>query len=144
LFQHLYLSRAILGSKSKALTDGGAVTFATFTIADAAMYSGEIIYNVKAVKGTGLQVLAGRARFTAARVGTNYYVSVSQVGTETVAASTGTLVPTVGATGGISISGTGGVISLAASYDTSFASPDSFVGNFRFDSPDAALALTFP
>ena len=138
LYTSVFASRATLGSKSKALTDGGAVTFATFTIADAAMYSGEVIYNVKAVKGTGLQVLASRVRFTAARVGTNYYVSVSTVGTDTTAVSTGTL------SCPISISGTGGVISLVATADTSFASPDSLVGQFRFDSPDAGLTLTFP
>ena len=134
----LYLSRATLGSKSKALTDGSPVTFATFTIADAAMYSGEIIYNVKAVKGTDLQVLASKVRFTAARVGTNYYVTINEVGTASTAVSTGTL------TCPISISGTGGVISLVATADTSFASPDSLVGQFRFDSPDAGLTLTFP
>ena len=138
LWRTLLLQRAALGSKSKALTDGSPVTFATFTIADAAMYSGEIIYNVKAAKGTDRQVLASKVRFTAARVGTNYYVGISEVGSATTAVSTGTL------SCPITISGTGGVISLVATADTSFASPDSLVGQFRFDSPDAALALTFP
>ena len=138
LWQNVYFSRAALGSKSKALTDGSPVTFATFAIADGAMYSGEVIYNVKAVKGTDVQVLANKARFTAARVGTTYYVSVAAIGSDVASVSTGTL------TCPISISGTGGVISLVATADTSFASPDSLVGQFRFDSPDAALALTFP
>jgi hypothetical protein len=144
LYTNGFFSRATLGSKSKAITDGSATAFATATLADGATFAGEAIYSVTAVKGTDLQILSGRFRFAAARVGTNYYVSVSQVGTETVAASTGSLVPTASATGGISISGTGGVITFSANYDTSFASPDSMAINVRFDSPNSTLALTFP
>lgn len=133
---NLHLSRATLGSKSKAITDNTATDFATFTIADGATYTGEVIYKVKSVKGTALQALAGRARFAATREGSTYTVAVSEVGTQTLAAATGTL------TGAISIAGTAGVVTLTATFDTSQSSPDSMTIDWRVDSPDASLALT--
>lgn len=136
-FSAVNLSRATLGSKTKTLTDATPTTFATFTIADGAVYSGEITYAVKAVSGTSLQNLKGRVQFSATREGTTYTVSISEMGTQTIAAVTGTL------TGAISISGTGGVITLSANFDSSLSAP-TLTGSFRFDSVDSGLTLTFP
>jgi hypothetical protein len=132
-----FFSRAILGSKSKALTDASATAFATFTIADGATYGGEVIYSVVSTQGTAKQRLDGRARFSATREGATYTVTVNEIGTQTLAAAAGTL------TGAIEISGAAGVITLSANFNTS-QTPDTFVGNFRFDSTDAGLTLAFP
>ena len=127
----------VLGSKSKALVDATPTAFATFTIANGATYTGEVIYKIKAIQGTSLQALAGRVRFAATREGTTYTVVVNEVGTQLLAAVAGTL------TGAIEISGAAGVVTLAANFNTSLT-PTTFTIDARFDSPDAGLALTFP
>jgi lysophospholipase L1-like esterase len=131
---------ATLGSKSKAIVDGTPTAFATFTIADAASYSGKIIYNVKAVKGTALQDLFGEVGFSATREGTTYTAVVgttAEAASQVLAAAAGTL------TGGITIACTAGVCTLSATYDTSQSSPDSFTLKYRFNSPDAGLVLSW-
>jgi hypothetical protein len=137
MWRSVAVTRATLGSKSKAITDGSATAFATFTIADGATYTGEVIYKVKAVQGTSLQALAGRVRFAATREGATYTVVVNEVGAQLLAAVAGTL------TGAIEISGAAGVVTLAANFNTSLT-PTTFTIDARFDSPDAGLALTFP
>lgn len=134
---NLYLSRATLGSKSKAIVDATPTAVATFTIADGATYGGKLIYNIVSTQGTAKQRLDGEARFSATREGSTYTVTINEIGTQTLAAAAGTL------TGAMQIAGTGGVVTISANFNTS-QTPDTFVCNLRFDSPDAALALTFP
>ncbi len=138
-FKTLYLSRATLGSKSKALTDASATNFASFTIADGETYTGEVIYKVTMAEGAAggaRQALAGRVRFAATREGSTYTAVVNEVGTQLLAAAAGTL------TGSISIAGAAGVVTLSANFDTSQAGPDVFKIDYRFDSCDAGLAIT--
>lgn len=133
------VARVVKGSAGKAITDGSATAFATFTIADGASYSGEVFYSVKAAKATARQVLHGRVSFAATREGSTY---TAVVGTthealeQTLAAAAGTL------TGGVTIACTGGVCTFSATFDTSQATPDSFAINYRIDSPDAGLTVT--
>lgn len=124
---------AILGSRTKIISDGNPVAFATFTIADGAVASGEILYSVKSVKTTALQVLVGRVRFAATREGSTYTVSIAEVGTQTLAANAGTL------TGNISIAATAGVVTFTATFDTSQSAPDFVTLFYRFESPDALV-----
>lgn len=130
----VYVSRATLGSKTKAIADASATGFATFTIADGATYGGEIIYSVVSTQGTAKQRLDGRARFSVTREGVTYTVAVNEMGTQTLAAAAGTL------TGAIEIAATGGVVTMSANFNTS-QTPDTFVINYRFDSTDL-LTLT--
>ena len=136
-WKNLYLSRATLGSKSKAIVDATPTAVATFTIADGATYGGKLIYNIVSTQGTAKQRLDGEARFSATREGSTYTVTINEIGTQTLAAAEGTL------TGAMQIAGTAGVVTISANFNTS-QTPDTFVCNLRFDSPDAALALTFP
>ncbi len=122
---------AVLGSRSKVISDGNPVAFATFTIADGAVASGEILYAVKSVKTTALQVLCGRVRFAATREGSTYTVSIAEVGTQALAAAAGTL------TGGISIAAAAGVVTFTATFDTNQSAPDFVTIFYRFESPDA-------
>jgi len=139
LFTNLFMSRATLGSKAKAIADASPTAFATFTIADAASYSGKVIYSVKAVKGTALQTLFGEVGFSATREGSTYTAvvgTIAETASQVLAAAAGTL------TGGVTIACTGGVCTLSANFDTSQATPDTFIFNYRFNSTDAALAIT--
>lgn len=129
----------VFGSKTKAIVDATPTAFATFTIADGASYSGEIIYNVKAVKATAIQNLFGKVGFSATREGSTYTAVVgttAETASQVLAAAAGTL------TGGVTIACTAGVCTFSATFDTSQASPDSFAINSRFSSPDAALTVT--
>ncbi len=124
---------AVLGSRTKIISDGNPVAFATFTIADGAVASGEILYSVKSVKTTALQVLVGRVRFAATREGSTYTVSVAEVGTQTLAANAGTL------TGDISVAATAGVVTFTATFDSSQSAPDFVTLFYRIESPDALV-----
>ena len=133
-------SGVLLGSKATALTDATPTAFATFTIADATTYGGKIIYSVVAVKGTALQRLDGEVRFNATREGSTYTATVGTTHEalgQVLSAAAGTL------TGGVTIACTAGVCTLSATFDTSQATPDTFVFNGRFDSPDAGLTVTW-
>lgn len=124
---------AVLGSRAKTLTDATPTAFATVTIADGAMRSGEILYSVRSAKGTALQALTGKVRFAATREGAVYTVSIAEVGAQALAAAAGTL------TGAIAISASAGVVTFTATFDTSQSSPDSMTVLYRFDSPDALV-----
>lgn len=130
-------SGSTLGSRTKTLTSGSPVNFATFAIASGAAYSGEIIYSVKAVKSGALQRLAGKVRFCATNESGVFALSIAEIGmNQTLAALVGTLAGT------ISISAATTTATLTATFTTSQASPDSFTLYYRFDSPDTGLVVT--
>lgn len=103
-YKDVHVSRATLGSKTKALTEGAATTVATVAVpqtAGANFAAGEVRYTVYASDGTDTQTLNGSAFFSAVnKAGTETcQLTDDQIGTE--AASAGTLVCTVACATGL-------------------------------------------
>lgn len=91
---HAYLSRATLGSKTKTLTESSATGFVDIAVTAGQRISGEVIYEVYAADATDFQTITGRLRYAAVNKAGTTTVTVSEVGTQTTAVSTGTLTAT--------------------------------------------------
>lgn len=94
LWTTAYLSRSILGSKTKTLTESSATGFVDIAVTAGQRISGEVIYEVYAADATDFQTITGRLRYAAVNKAGTTTVTVSEVGTQTTAVSTGTLTAT--------------------------------------------------
>lgn len=90
---------AILGAKTKTLTESSATGFVDIAVTAGQRISGEVIYEVYAADATDFQTITGRLRYAAVNKGGTTTVTVSEVGTQTTAVSAGTLTATNTAAG---------------------------------------------
>lgn len=90
-YSTLYLSRAILGSKTTTLTETTDTNAIDVAVANNTRVSGEVIYEVYASDATDYQVLSGTVRYSAVNKGGTVTASISEVGSQTTALSAGTL-----------------------------------------------------
>ena len=93
-WQAIGVARAIRGSKTKTLTESSATGFVDIAVTAGQRISGEVIYEVYAADATDFQTITGRLRYAAVNKAGTTTVTVSEVGTQTTAVSTGTLTAT--------------------------------------------------
>lgn len=100
-WRHLYLARAVLGSKSKDITESTATTFVTVAVpqtAGANFAGGKVIYTVYATDGTDTQVITGELTFSAVNKAGTVTASLTDA-QGSPAASAGTLTAALTAVG---------------------------------------------
>lgn len=128
-----YLSRATLGSKSKAIVDATPTAFATIPLADGAATGGEIIYRVVVTSGTDRQVQQGRFAYNAVRKGAAYAVDFQD-----------TAVPGVQTAGTLTVAVTAAaaadLLTFSCNANTDLGAPTLTI-YYRLDSTDT-LAIT--
>lgn len=131
-WKSLYLSRATLGSKSKAVPDNTATGFATIPMADGVATGGKLIYRYVVTSGTSRQVVSGSINYAAVRDGATYVVDYDEI-QQSTAVTAGTL------TGSVTAAGASDLLTFTATFDSSLDVAGTLY--YRFDSTDT-LAIT--